>query len=67
MASTWSSCAALGNLSNSSISSSDKPEKVDLFGKQLCMHIAALNPISVDINGISNEIIEKEHSMIFLN
>ena len=47
-----------------SISSSDKSEKVDLFGKQLCMHIAALNPISVDVNGISNEIIEKEHELI---
>ena len=47
-----------------SISSSDKSEKVDLFGKQLCMHIAALNPISVDINGISKEIIEKEQQLI---
>ncbi len=47
-----------------SISSSDKSEKVDLFGKQLCMHIAALNPISVDINGINKEIIEKEQQLI---
>ena len=47
-----------------SLSSSDKSEKVDLFGKQLCMHIAALNPISVDINGISKEIIKKEQELI---
>ena len=46
------------------ISSSDKSEKVDLFGKQLCMHIAALNPIAVDVNGISKEIIEKEQELI---
>ena len=47
-----------------SVSSPDKSEKVDLFGKQLCMHIAALNPISLDINGISKEIIEKEQELI---
>ncbi len=47
-----------------SISSQEKSEKVDLFGKQLCMHIAALNPISVDIDGISKEIVEKERELV---
>ena len=47
-----------------SISSSEKSEKLDLFGKQLCMHIAASNPLSVDINGISKDIVDKEQELI---
>ena len=43
-----------------SISTSDKSEKIDLFGKQLCMHIAASNPISINIDDIEKEILDKE-------
>ena len=48
----------------SSISSSDKNEKIDLFGKQLCMHIAASNPISINIDDIEKEILDKEQELV---
>ncbi len=47
-----------------SLTANDKHEKLDLFGKQLSMHIAASNPISVDISGISKQILEKEQELI---
>ena len=48
----------------SSISSSEKNEKIDLFGKQLCMHIAASNPISINIDEIKKEILDKEQELV---
>ena len=30
------------------------------FGKNLCMHIAALKPLSIDIDNLDNNLIEKE-------
>ena len=47
-----------------SLSSNAESEKMDLFGKQLSMHIAASNPLSVDVNGISKHILEKEQELI---
>ena len=47
-----------------SISTSDKSEKIDLFGKQLCMHIAASNPISINIDDMEKEILDKEQELI---
>ena len=48
-----------------SLETKDNSEKIKLFGKQLSMHIAASNPLSVDIDGITNEIIKKEEELIF--
>ncbi len=39
-------------------------EKIDLFGKQLSMHIAASNPIALKSDDISKEIIDKEINLI---
>ena len=47
-----------------SLKTNEKSEKIDLFGKQLSMHIAASNPIALDSNGIEKELIEKEVSLI---
>tara|TARA_B100000029_G_scaffold333794_1_gene325954 strand:+ start:1272 stop:2123 length:852 start_codon:yes stop_codon:yes gene_type:complete len=47
-----------------SLQSNEKSEKIDLFGKQLSMHIAASNPIAINSNEIKNEIIEKEQKLI---
>ena len=46
------------------IKSSEKLKKVDLFGKQLSMHIAASNPISLNSDGIKKEILDKEQELI---
>ena len=47
-----------------SIETNDDSEKLKIFGKQLSMHIAALNPIAVNIEGIDQEIINKEQELI---
>ncbi len=39
-------------------------EKVNLFGKQLSMHIAASNPLAIKTNEIEDEIIQKELALI---
>ena len=39
-------------------------EKLDIFGKQLSMHIAASNPISLTSNKIDQEILNKEQKLI---
>ena len=41
----------------------DFNEEVDLFSKQLCMHIAAADPIALDINSLDQKIVEKERSI----
>tara|TARA_X000000368_G_C22997044_1_gene697160 strand:+ start:159 stop:1010 length:852 start_codon:yes stop_codon:yes gene_type:complete len=46
------------------VSSSDKSEKIEVFAKQLTMHIAASNPISINIDGISKEILDKEQNLV---
>ena len=47
-----------------SISSQDENEKVDLFGKQLAMHIAASNPLALSPDNIEKSIIDKEIELI---
>tara|TARA_B100001173_G_scaffold274264_1_gene253789 strand:+ start:714 stop:1565 length:852 start_codon:yes stop_codon:yes gene_type:complete len=48
----------------SSISCVEKSEKVDTFGKQLSMHIAASNPIAINSVDIKKEILDKEQELI---
>ncbi len=47
-----------------SLNTSEKSDKIDLFGKQLSMHIAASNPIALNADLIDKEIIDKEVNLI---
>ena len=47
-----------------SIETSDINEKVDIFGKQISMHVAASNPLAISADEIKKEIIEKEQELI---
>jgi len=47
-----------------SINTKEKSEKIDLFGKQLSMHIAASNPISLNPDEINQEILDKEQELV---
>ena len=47
-----------------SLETSNKSEKIDEFGKQLCMHIAALNPLAMNEKEIDQEIISREMKLI---
>ena len=47
-----------------SLKTDEKSDKVDLFGKQLSMHIAASNPIALNPNEINQKLIDKEIELI---
>ena len=47
-----------------SLKTSDHSEKLKTFGKQLSMHIAALNPLAINIDDIDPEILKKEEELI---
>jgi elongation factor Ts len=47
-----------------SLKTIDKSDKVNLFGKQLSMHIAASNPIALNTNDIDQKLIDKEVNLI---
>ena len=47
-----------------SLNTSEKSDKINLFGKQLSMHIAASNPIALNADLIDQEIINKEVNLI---
>ena len=47
-----------------SLETKEDSEKLDLFGKQLSMHIAAMNPIALNSENISKEILDKEEELI---
>ena len=47
-----------------SLKTKSNDENINLFGKQLCMHIAASNPISLTEDDISDDILEKEKKLI---
>ncbi len=47
-----------------SLNTNDETGELKNFGKQLSMHIAASNPLAMDINGIDKEIIKKEEELI---
>jgi elongation factor Ts len=48
----------------SSLSTREKSEKVALFGKQLSMHIAASNPLAINVDDIKKEILDKEQELV---
>ena len=47
-----------------SLNANENSDKLKNFGKQLSMHIAALNPLAIDQEGIDQEIIKKEQELI---
>ena len=47
-----------------SLNTKDETGEIKNFGKQLSMHIAASNPLAMDINGIDKEILKKEEELI---
>ena len=47
-----------------SLKTNEKSDKVELFGKQLSMHVAASNPIALNANEIDKDLIDKETSLI---
>ena len=47
-----------------SLETSEKNDKIDIFGKQLSMHIAASNPIALEPSFIKKDIIDKENELI---
>ena len=47
-----------------SLNTEEKSDKINLFGKQLSMHIAASNPIALNPDDIDQELIDKEVSLI---
>ena len=47
-----------------SIETQEKNEKINIFGKQLAMHIAASNPLALDAESINKEIIDKELELV---
>ena len=47
-----------------SLKTSDNSEKLKTFGKQLSMHIAALNPLAINTDDIDPEILKKEEELI---
>ena len=47
-----------------SLNTIEKSDEINLFGKQLSMHIAASNPIALDAEDIDPELIDKEVNLI---
>ena len=47
-----------------SLETTETSDKLELFGKQLSMHIAASNPLALDSENIEEEIIKKEQELI---
>ena len=47
-----------------SIETKENSDKIDIFGKQLSMHIAASNPLALTSDKINQDIIDKEHELI---
>ena len=47
-----------------SLETSNSSDNLKNFGKQLSMHIAALNPLALDVNDIDKKILDKEQTLI---
>ena len=47
-----------------SLESNEKTEKLNTFGKQLSMHVAASNPLALNSENLDKEIINKEEKLI---
>ncbi len=48
-----------------SLETNNSSNNLKIFGKQLSMHIAALNPLALEANDINKEILDKEVALIF--
>ena len=47
-----------------SIETNEKSDEIDLFGKQISMHIAASSPLVVNPEDLNEEILQKEREII---
>ncbi len=47
-----------------SLNTKEKNEKINIFGKQLAMHIAASSPIAIESKDIPQSIIDKEQELV---
>ena len=47
-----------------SLETKEKSEAVKTFSKQLSMHIAASNPLALDLNQIDQDVIDKEQELV---
>ena len=47
-----------------SLETNNNSDNLKTFGKQLSMHIAASNPLSLEVNGINRDILDKEVTLI---
>ena len=47
-----------------SLNTNEKNEKINIFGKQLAMHIAASSPIALESKDIPQSIIDKEQELV---
>jgi elongation factor Ts len=47
-----------------SLETKNSSDNLKTFGKQLSMHIAASNPLALEVNDINKEILKKEESLI---
>tara|TARA_B100001123_G_C15180301_1_gene975079 strand:+ start:348 stop:1217 length:870 start_codon:yes stop_codon:yes gene_type:complete len=47
-----------------SLETSKKNDETTEFGKQLCMHIAALSPLAIDKDGLDEKLLNKEKEII---
>ena len=47
-----------------SLETSNSSDNLKNFGRQLSMHIAASNPLALDVNDIDKKILDKEHTLI---
>ena len=47
-----------------SLSTKEKNEKINIFGKQLAMHIAASSPIALESKDIPQSIVDKEQELV---
>ena len=47
-----------------SLETNEKNDKINSFGKQLSMHVAASNPLALNPGDINSEVIEKEQGLI---
>ena len=47
-----------------SVDTNDDSDDLKTFGKQLSMHIAASNPLAIDVEGIDQDVLKKEEQLI---
>ena len=47
-----------------SVDTNNESDDLKTFGKQLSMHIAASNPLAIDVDGIDQDVLKKEEELI---